>query len=163
MEAGPLPGARVVRPNDDVVPGRVGGEKSIDAARLDPLALDDAFQEGLGVIIEFPGLDRPGLVLRAQRLGLGVPNPAELPGMEEWRPVDVVGQLAERLGVDRVGPEKLRNGRRVMVPVRREFPGPGLGERDDFLLGPAGEGAAVLVPYFILLIMMMYLTNPYKA
>src|SRR5207245_1863639 len=96
----------------DIVAHAVGRKESIDSSRREQLLLDNFLQQGLRVLEQFLGLRTDGRVLE----NFGVP-PAQLPGMEERRPVDERHDLVERKVVERpdTGKGRLRDVGRLPV------------------------------------------------
>ena len=86
MERGQDLGAGVVGVELDIVAHGVGGEEAINAARGEQFPADDVVQQFLRVLEELPGL---GLFQD------GRVAPAQLPGVEERRPVDEGDEVGE--------------------------------------------------------------------
>ena len=82
--------ARFVHIDFDVVSDTVGREEAVDATRSEQLAADDLVQQCLRVVEQFLGLRADGRILEDFWIA-----PAQLPGVEERRPIDERDNLIE--------------------------------------------------------------------
>src|SRR6202012_868394 len=102
--------------------------------RSEPFFLDDAIEHLAGVVIE-----------RARDLAdfFIVENhwkaPGQLPGLEEWGPVDVVGEFGEVVGLKALDAKERRLLRRRLGKIDLPRIGAGLSELQPLLLGLGAE------------------------
>ena len=109
--------ARVLVEHDVVAYGGRGPE-AVDAACAKQPALDDLAQQLARVVIEIAcRRPDPGVVEDLRETAL------QLPGVEEERPVDVVGECGERHIVEHLHTEERRGGEIVLVPLDRRAVG----------------------------------------
>ena len=138
METCAFGAACFIGPDDDVIASRVGGKKSVDAARGEFVFCDDAIDPVERILMKLCRFRRTLGIFCFEHLVFAIPHAAQLPRMEEWRPVDVIDEVSQR-HFKRPRADEFRHGWSVVVPIVFWRRGAGLLEREGFLFWPADE------------------------
>ena len=125
--------ARFVRVDFDVVLHAVRGEKSDHGARFEQFFAHDASEQLLPVVEQLFRFRADAFLLENFRI-----NPAQLPGMEKRRPVDVGNDFFERHRIVHARSEERRPRRLVRGPIVNGLFVPRLRERQERLRLPRG-------------------------
>ena len=134
VEGGDLLRAAVVGIDGDVIADSIGRPEADRRLRLEPVFLDDEVEHLAGVGIERARHLADLLVVENRRK-----TPGQFPGLEEWRPVDVVGQFGEVVIPERPDAEKSRPLRRRFCKVDADRVGAGGAEFQPLLVGLGAE------------------------
>ena len=118
----------------DVISICFGGKKTVDPGCYETLFDDDFLEKFFCFRVKFLSDFSAFFISGFESLSFRVPNTTQLPGVEEGGPVDVVCELAQRLGFNSAGPGEFRNRRVVVFPVDSDLVGPGLLDGESDLL-----------------------------